>query len=392
MTREKRMFTSLGKNDNASDNIVFADGSEVKVLGLGKIAISTDHSISNIFLVESVNYNLLSVSQLCEMGYNCLFTNEGVTVFRRSDDSVAFKGVLKGKLYLVDFTKERAQLDACLMAKSNMGWLWYRRLAHVGMRNLDKLLKGEHILGLTNVSFEKNRICSTCQAGKQVGAPHRPKNIITTARSLKLLHLDLFGLVAYISISGNKYGFIIVDYSRFTWVFFLHDKSEVQETFKKFARRSQNEFDVKIKKVRSDNGSEFKNTNIEEYLDEEGIAHEFSVPYTPQQNGIVEWKNRTLIEAARTMHDEYKTSDQFWAEAVYTRSCKRSPMSSSLIKSLTCLTLEFLGVNSSFSTRSPKFLSLHLNLMRVFFLVMHQMLMVIVFSTIPSDALKLRVM
>jgi transposase InsO family protein len=75
---------------------------------------------------------------------------------------------------------------------------------------------------------------------------------------------------------------------------------------------------VKIKKVRSDNGSEFKNTNIEEYLDEEGVSHEFSVPYTLQQNGIMERKNRTLIEAARTMLDEYKTSDQFWAEAVNT--------------------------------------------------------------------------
>jgi hypothetical protein len=78
------------------------------------------------------------------MGYNCLFTNIGVTVFRRSDDSVAFKGVLEGKLYLVDF--DRAELDTCLIAKTNMGWPWHRRLAHVGMKNLHKLLKGEHIL------------------------------------------------------------------------------------------------------------------------------------------------------------------------------------------------------------------------------------------------------
>ena len=125
--------------------------------------------------------------------------------------------------------------------------------------------------------------------------------------------MNLFGPVAYISIGGNKYGLVIVDdYSRFTWVFFLHDKSEVQETFKKFAKRAQNEFETKIKKVRSDNDTEFKNTNVEEFLDEEDIGHEFSVPYTPQQNGIVERKNRTLIEAARTMLDEYKISDQFW--------------------------------------------------------------------------------
>jgi hypothetical protein len=73
------------------------------VKGLGKIAISPDHSISNVFLVDSLDYNLLSVSELCKMGYNCLFTDIGVTVFRRSDDSVAFKGVLEGQLYLVDF-------------------------------------------------------------------------------------------------------------------------------------------------------------------------------------------------------------------------------------------------------------------------------------------------
>ena len=97
-----------------------------------------------MFLVESLGYNLLSVSQLCNMGYNCLFTNVDVFVFRRSDGSLAFKGVLDSKLYLVDFSKEEAGLDACLIAKTNMGWLWHRRLAHVGMKNLHKLLKREH--------------------------------------------------------------------------------------------------------------------------------------------------------------------------------------------------------------------------------------------------------
>ncbi len=117
-----------------------------------------------------MGYNCLftnSVCQLCNMGYNCLFTNVDVSVFRRSDDSIAFKGVLEGQLYLVDF--DRAELDTYLIAKTNMGWLWHRRLAHVGMKNLHKLLKGEHILGLTNVHFEKDRVCSACQAGKQVG-------------------------------------------------------------------------------------------------------------------------------------------------------------------------------------------------------------------------------
>ena len=85
---------------------------------------------------------------------------------------------------------------------------------------------------------------------------------------------------------------IVDDYSRYTWVFFLHDKSEVASCFKKFAKRVQNEFEVKLKKIRSDNGKEFDNTNIEAYCDEVGIKHEVSATYTPQQNGVVERKNR----------------------------------------------------------------------------------------------------
>jgi transposase InsO family protein len=142
------------------------------------------------------------------------------------------------------------------------------------MRNLAKLLKDEHILGLTNVHFEKDRICQACQAGKQVGAPHPPNSILTTSSLLELIHMDLFGPVAYISIGGNKYGLVIVnDYSHFTWVFFVFDKSEVQGKVKTFIRRAQREFELPIKKVRSDNGSEFRNTNVEEFLDEEGIKH-----------------------------------------------------------------------------------------------------------------------
>jgi hypothetical protein len=279
MTGEKRMFSSYEKNKDPQRAITFGDGNQ----GLGKIAISPDHYISNAFLVDSLYYNLLYVSQLCKMGYNCVFTEIGVIVFRRSDDSIAFKGVFEGQLYLVDFNDNKAELDTCLIAKINMGWLWHRRLVHVGMKNLHKLLKGEHILELTNVHFEKDTVCSACQAGKQVGVHHPHKNIMTTDRPLELLHMDIFGLIAYISIRGRKYCLVIVDdYSRFTWVLFLQEKSQTQETLKGFLRRAQNEFGLRIKKIRSDNGTEFNNSQIERFLEEEGIKHEFSSPYTPQ--------------------------------------------------------------------------------------------------------------
>jgi transposase InsO family protein len=242
------------------------------------------------------------------------------------------------------------------------------------MKNLHKLLKGEHILGLTNVHFEKDRVCSACQAGKQVGAHHPHKNIMTTDRPLELLHMDLFDPIIYISIDGSKYCLVIVDdYSRFTWVFFLQEKSQTQETLKGFLRRAQNEFGLRIKKIRSDNGTEFKISQIEGFLEDEGIKHEFSSPCTPQQNGVVDRKNRTLLDMARTMLDEYKTLDRFWARqltppatpssgSTFTESLRRHHTNSSPVKIPTFHILESLEANVLFLFKEVENLNLLLRL------------------------------
>jgi transposase InsO family protein len=140
-----------------------------------------------------------------------------------------------------------------------MGWLWYRRLGHVGIKQLNKLIKHDLVRGLKDVIFEKDKLCSACQARTQVGNTHPKKSMMSTSKPIELLHMDLFGPTTYTSIGGNKYGFVIVDdFSRYTWVFFLVDKSIVFATFKTFVKRIHNEFETTIKKVRSDNGSEFK--------------------------------------------------------------------------------------------------------------------------------------
>jgi transposase InsO family protein len=161
-----------------------------------------------------------------------------------------------------------------------------------------------------NAAFEKDRPSIACQASKQVRASHHIKIIMTTIRPLEMLHMNLLGPITYISIGDNEYDLVIIDdYSHFTWVIFLQDKGEAQEVLKKFLKRAQNKFDTKIKKIRNDNGTKFKNTEIEDYLDEEGIKHEFLALYTPQQNGVAERKNMTFIEMTRTKLDEYKIFD-----------------------------------------------------------------------------------
>ena len=111
-------------------------------------------------------------------------------------------------------------MSTCLFTQSSLGWLWHRRLGHVGMKQLNRLLKHDLVVGLKNVKFEKDKLCSACQAGKQVANSHPTKSVMSTERPLELLHIDVFGPTTYRSIGGNCYCLVVVDdYSRYTWVF-----------------------------------------------------------------------------------------------------------------------------------------------------------------------------
>jgi hypothetical protein len=277
------MFNSINANDsNGVDSITFSDNGKGKVKGLDKIAIYNDLSIFNMLLVESLNFNLLLVAQLCDLGFKCIFGVDDAEIISVDGSNLIFKGYRYKNLYFVDFKASETQLSTCLITKSSIGWLWHRRLGHVRMKQLNKLVKQDLVRGLKDVTIEKDKLYSACQARKQVGNTHPKKSIMSTSKAFELLHMDLFGPTTYTSIGDNNYGFMIVDDStRYTWVVFLVDKSDVFATFKSFIKRVHNEFETTIKKVRSDNGSEFKNIRIDELCDEFGIMHQFSAKYTP---------------------------------------------------------------------------------------------------------------
>ena len=255
MTEDPRMFTSLDEDVDNQEKITFGDNSKGKVKGLGKVAISNGNSITNVLYVQSLSFNLLSVGQLCDLGFEYLFKKKEVIVTKEDDNEVIFKGFRHNNLYVVDFSSNEVNVKTCLFTKTSLGWLWHRRLAHVRMGTLKKLTKKELIRGLKDVTFVKDKLCSACQVGKQVANTHPTKAYLSTSRVLELLHMDLFGPTTYASLGGNKYCLVIVDdFSRYTWTFFLQDKAEVASIFKKFAKNAQNQFDVKIKKIRSDNG------------------------------------------------------------------------------------------------------------------------------------------
>ena len=186
----------------------------------------------------------------------------------------------------------------------------------------------------------------SCEAGKMTKAKHPAKTIMTTTRPFELLHMDLFGPNHHSAVTNDAslYGFVIVnDYSLYTWVHIVTYKHEVQEIFKRFSSRASTNFGVKIKHIRTDNGTKFKNSGLDGYLDELGITHELSAPYTPQQNGVVERKNRLLLRwlalcLINTRHLVVSglrllilraTSS---TEYIFTNSSRRLPMNSSLTR------------------------------------------------------------
>ena len=156
-------------------------------------------------------------------------------------------------------------------------------------------MKNNLTIGLPNLKFVKDKICDACQFGKQVRSSFKSKNLVSTFRPLKLLHIDLFGPMDVISMGGKSYGFVIIDdYFKFTWVYFLTHKDETLHIFIKHCKKIQNKKGLTFVNVRSDHGGEFDNYGFESFCNELSFGHNFSAPRTFQQNGIVKRKNRTL--------------------------------------------------------------------------------------------------
>ncbi|KAL3510114.1 hypothetical protein ACH5RR_029515 [Cinchona calisaya] len=316
MTGDASLFTNLTSKN--SGKVTFGDDNKAKSIGIGDVGKNGETLIKNVLLVDNLNYNLLSVSQLCDRNLYVFFTKHECLILDKNH-VVLFKGSRHNDVYVIHLDKISNSNVKCLTASIDDPWLWHRRLCHFNMDLIEKLAKKDLVRGLPKLKFLKNKICDACQFGKQVKISFKPKNFVSTHKPLELLHLDLFGPTQYASLGGCKYAFVIVDdYSRFTWVLFLAHKNEAFEKFVKLFSKIQNLLDTKIVRLRSDNGAEFKFGGFPDFCDHNGIFHEFSVVRVPQQNGVVERKNRTLQETARTMISECDLPQYFWAEAVNT--------------------------------------------------------------------------
>ncbi|KAJ9565935.1 hypothetical protein OSB04_001901 [Centaurea solstitialis] len=268
--------------------------------------------------VEGLMHNLLSISQLCDKNHKVSFSKKKCKVKNRRKE-VILTGVRQADIYIINMNTSTDNFCFVSRASSNTNWLWHKRLSHLNFKTLNQLCINNLVVGLPDFRYTKVSLCSACEKGKQTRASFKSKQISSISSPLQLLHMDLFGPVNVQSIAGKKYTLVIVDeYSIYTWVFFLRSKSDAPEEIILFVRKMERLNNLTVRSIRSDHGTEFKNSTLETFFDQKGISQNFSSVRTPQQNGVAERRNRTLIEAARSMLSEANLATQFWAEAVNT--------------------------------------------------------------------------
>ncbi|GJS46586.1 retrovirus-related pol polyprotein from transposon TNT 1-94 [Tanacetum coccineum] len=266
--------------------------------------------------MTGLGHNLFSVGQFCDGDLEVAFRSKTCYVRNLEGDDLLTRD-RESNLYTI--SDMAASSPVCLMSKatSTKSWLWHRTLSHLNFGTINDLTKHDLVDGLLKFKYGKDHLCSACERGKRKKASHPSKLVPSTHSKLELLHMDLCGPMRVASINGKKYILVIVDdYSRYTWVYFLHSKDETLEIIKKFIAQVQLNYDAKIHKIRTDNDIEFKNATLKAHYEKLGIMQQFSTAQTPQQNGVVERRNRTLVEVVRTMLIFSRLPEFLWAEAV----------------------------------------------------------------------------
>nr|GEZ26136.1 hypothetical protein [Tanacetum cinerariifolium] len=303
--------------------VKFGNDQIAHILGYGDL-VQGAVTIKRVYYVEGLNHILFSVGQFCDADLEVAFRKSTCFVcdLKGNDHLTGSHGM---NLYSITLQDTNCPNPICLMAKatSSQAWLWHRRLSHLNFDTINLLSKNDIVndivVGLLKLKFIKDHLCSSCELGKAKRKSFHTKLTPSSKIRLHLLHMDLCGPMHVASINGKKYVLVNVDdYSRYTWTHFLRSKDETPEVLIDFLRLVQRGLQAQVRVVRTDKCTEFLNQTLHAYFATEGIKHQTSVARTPKQNDVVERRNRTLVEAARTMLSAAKVPLFFWAEAIAT--------------------------------------------------------------------------
>ncbi|KAJ9544193.1 LOW QUALITY PROTEIN: hypothetical protein OSB04_023900 [Centaurea solstitialis] len=298
MTGRKEILSNYKEEYGGS--VKFDNNELAPVVGQGDI-VCKDITIKNVAHVVGLNHNLFSIGKFCDKDLEVNFKKRRCVV-RTEEGRELLVGSRRTNLYTIRLQHKLQSSSTCLITRSSLrqAVLWHKRLSHLNFRYIDKIVKHQLVSGIPMIKIEQEEMCSGCEKGKMKRASHPPKPEQGSKSPLSLLHMDLCGPMKY------------------TWTKFLKTKDETSSLIINFIKAVQVQLKRPVQTVRTDNGTEFKNNVLKSFYNSLGINQTFSAARTPEQNGVVERRNRTLVEAARSMLAESQLPQYLWAEAVNT--------------------------------------------------------------------------
>lgn len=297
--------------------IIVANDTKVPVKCMGDVSLTTkcvngnfQISVKNVVCVPELATNLLSVAQLIKNGNTVKFDTKGCQIYNKQEELVATADLIQN-VYRLNIDR-----SACCLLTS--GETWHRRFGHINSADLNKMKKAVDGLDFKGEVQCSKKNCKICCEGKQHRLPF-PREGTRAKEVLEVVHADLCGPMEEVSIGGSRYFALFEDdATRMTFVYFLQSKSEVIDKFLEFKNLVENQMSRKIKHFRSDNGGEYCSKKFEYIFRKYGIIHQKTNSYTPEQNGMSERMNRTLVEKARCLMFDAGLGKEFWAEAINT--------------------------------------------------------------------------
>ena len=308
MTLQKEFLTNYHEFDTPQ-KVGLGDGRIVEALGAGNVHLNMQFKVSNpkravmydVLYVPKLTCNLFSVRAAAAKGNIVKFRSSKCWITDRTRKLYGM-GSLVNKLYQLDCEPVRLEHASTVHEQNNDMEIWHQRLGHLNGHQLNDITQKELATGISFPKSTRLSFCEGCVHGKMQRKPFKSVGGIRSTRKLQLVHSDVCGPMQTESIGGKRYLVTFIDdYSRCCAVYFLRKKSEVLSKFKDFESIVTYEYEQSIGSLRTDNGGEYVSREFEAYLKSKGIQHELTIAHTPEQNGVAERLNRTLMESARAM-------------------------------------------------------------------------------------------
>ena len=316
MCGNRSFFSTL--DETITGKVRFGDNSRINIRGKGSIRFIFEGGdkkiLSNVYYIPGLRSNIVSLGQATEVGCEVRMKDDTLTLFDRNGGVMVRTKRTRNRLYKVCLVVDRMQ---CLQIESiTESSLWHARLGHVNINTLKLMVNKKLVIGIPNVEIKK-KTCVSCLLGKKARKPYPQETTFRASSPLELVHGDLCGPISPPTPAKRRYIFVLVDdYTRYMWTILLKEKSEAFEKFKRFKLLAEQETQSKVKMFRTYRGGKFVSNEFQDYYDKNGIQRQLTSSYSPQQNGVVERRNRTLLEMTRSVMKHMHVPNLLWGEAV----------------------------------------------------------------------------